>query len=280
MNLLSTNSALSYCQSFELSNYAELPTAVSQLLHEIVKNIKDLSLDDEDIALFNRAIENYLIDVENAYTGHIIDLSYVNSGVYNQDIDKLVNHHTPLIPSDILLVFALNKLVNVLDSGAINDLWLAFGEASQAFALAKISTAVSDTILLHEEFLDQVPNDLLEEWQKLKKSNSSGGSTSSKNKAIEQEKLFSRAKKIAPHIWPKHSEISPNKMAELIKAHFEEAYGHKLKPDTVPKVAKLSVAIRSIAPNSAPKRVNKKQTDYIFEQGAIIAKQIAEFDKA
>lgn len=280
MNLLSASSALSYCQSFELSNYIELPTAVSQLLHDIVINIKELSLDDEDIALLNRDIENYLIDVDNAYTGHIIDLSYVKSGVYNQDIDKLVNHHTPLIPSDVLLVFAFNKLVNSLGSGAINDLWLAFGEASQAFALAKISTAVSDTVLLHEEFLDQVPNDLLEEWQKLKNSNSSGGKKSSKGKAIEQEQFFNRAQKIALHIWPKYPEISPNRMAVLIKHHFDENDSHKHSPDTVPKIERLSNVIKAIAPSGVPMRLNSKQANYILEHEEDITKEIIEFDKA
>jgi len=279
MNLLPPSSVLSYCQSYDLSKFTELPTPVSQLLHDIVTCINSLSLDDEDIALFNSCIENYLIDVANAYTGHIIDSSYINSSLYSQEIDKLVNLHTPLIPSNVLFVFALNKLVESLEYDSIDDLWLAFGEASQAFALAKISTAVSETILCHEEFLDQVPNDLLEEWKSIKNRHSSGGKKSSKGKAIEQEKLFDRAKKIAPHIWLQYPEISPNKMAVLIKHHFDENDSHKISPDTVPKVERLSAVIKTIATSGVPMRLNRMQATYILEHEETIMNQIMEFDK-
>ncbi|XQW84256.1 hypothetical protein ACOYR1_14110 [Thalassotalea piscium] len=279
MNLLPTRSVLSYCQSFDLSNFTELPTPVSQLLHDVTSSINDLFLDDEDIALLNRGIENYLIDVENAYTGHIIDSSYVNSSLYNQDIDKLVNSYSPLVPSDVLLVFALNKLVNSINCDPIDHLWIAFGEASQAFALAKISTAIIETIVCHEEFLDQMPIDLLYEWKNYKKSNRKGGKESSRRMADQQEKLFIRARKIALHIWGKYPDTSPKKMAELIKTHFNEKDGHLLPPDTVPKVAKISDAIKSIVPKGVPMRVSIKQANFISEHGAIIATQIAEFDK-
>lgn len=281
MNLLPTSSVLSYCQSFDLSNFADLPTPVSQLLHDVTASINDLSLDDEDIALLNSDIENYLIDVENAYTGHIIDSSYVNSSLYSQDIDKLVNSYSPLVPSDVLFVFALNKLVASLESDSIDHLWVAFGEASQAFALAKISTAVSATILCHEEFLGQISDDVLDEFKKLKSDFSAGGNKAVESMSLKQKPFYDRARAISEYIWAMHSYISPNKMAELIRDHFDKVNSVLLGTDVIPKIAKLSTFLAGIKPSNAPKRLNIGKEDHnkFLKNEIYIKKQIIEFDK-
>ena len=166
-------------------------------------------------------------------------------------------------------------------SDSINDLWLAFGEASQAFALAKISTAVSETILCHEVFLGQISDDVLEEFKKLKSNLSSGGHKAGESMSLKQEPFYDRARAISEYIWSMHSYVSPNKMAELIRDHFDRVNCVLLGTDVIPKVAKLSIFLARIKPSNAPKRLNVGQEAHnkFLKNEIYIKKQIIEFDK-
>lgn len=168
MNFLSPDKLLNIVQHNDNLLDSTFPLAVDTLWKELSLAITSLNLSKECIELYYETMQAFMKETSPLYLGSIISDELLMFTSSHRDIDKLINKQSPLVPSDVLLLFAINKLYEGVQANNNEQLWHCFGEASEAYALAKITEAVSDTLLFHEEFLDQMPEGLVSQWHEMK----------------------------------------------------------------------------------------------------------------